>query len=161
MIADTYKYDSVTVARYIVAQANERRVTINMTKLQKLLYIAYGLYLAVREERLTDEHAQAWPYGPVFPRTRRRLLKTNLYDISLSDKELDKIKKDNDASDLIDLVFRSFGAWTAGELTAWSHGEGTPWESTVSLEGFKWGDSIPDELIQSYFKLLIDGPANE
>ena len=37
MISDTYKYDSVTVANYIIAFANQNKFFINMTKLQKLL----------------------------------------------------------------------------------------------------------------------------
>lgn len=79
MINDTYKYDSVTVANYIIAFANENKFFINMTKLQKLLYIAYGVYLSVKNERLTNEHPQAWPYGPVFPTTRNRLIKKRFF----------------------------------------------------------------------------------
>jgi uncharacterized phage-associated protein len=33
---------------------------MNMTKIQKLTYIAYGTYLTIKDERLTDEHPQAW-----------------------------------------------------------------------------------------------------
>ena len=72
---DTYKYKSTIVATYIAALANEKRVSVNMTKIQKLLYIAYGIYLAVKDSRLTNEHPQAWPYGPVFPTTRNKLQK--------------------------------------------------------------------------------------
>ena len=36
-------YDSVEVAMYICAYWNENGSEINMTKLQKLLYIAYGI----------------------------------------------------------------------------------------------------------------------
>lgn len=75
MICDNYKYSSVVLAYYIVALMNQRGLEINMTKLQKLLYIAYGTYLAIKNQRLTNEHPQAWPYGPVFPTTRNRLLK--------------------------------------------------------------------------------------
>lgn len=49
---DEYAYNSVTVATYVVALANSKKLGINMTKIQKLLYIAYGVYLVVKKSRL-------------------------------------------------------------------------------------------------------------
>ena len=49
MAEDTYKYMSTDLARYIVAYANDQRYNINMTKIQKLLYVTYGIYLAVKK----------------------------------------------------------------------------------------------------------------
>ena len=113
MISDTYKYDSVTVANYIIAFANQNKFFINMTKLQKLLYIAYGVYLYVKNERLTNEHPQAWPYGPVFPTTRNKLIKKDFSEISLSDENLEKIARDSEMESLMKLVFGSYGSKTA------------------------------------------------
>ena len=42
---DKYLYTSTDVATYLVALANERRIFINMTKVQKLLYITYSVFL--------------------------------------------------------------------------------------------------------------------
>lgn len=155
MEQETYKYNSVIVAKMIATMANERHLTVNITKVQKLLYIAYGTYLAVKDERLTNEHPQAWPYGPVFPTTRNRLLKADLYAISVNDPALAEIRQDEDMSALLDLVFDNFGQWTASQLSEWSHGDGSPWQKTVSNDDFKWGERIPDEYIQSYFKTII------
>lgn len=154
-----YKYNSVKVAKLIVATANNKHLSINMTKVQKLLYIAYGIFLAVKKRRLTNEHPQAWPYGPVFPTTRNKLLKIDLYSIAASDSDLSDIKDDDEIKSLIELVFRSFGSWSAAQLTDWSHGEGTPWQKTVSTEGFSWGHQIPDEYIKSYFASIISNGA--
>jgi len=44
-------YPSDTVAKYIVATVSERRVPINVTKVQRLPYIAYCAYLALRDGR--------------------------------------------------------------------------------------------------------------
>lgn len=155
MEKDAYRYDSVVMARLIVAYANDNGYTINMTKAQKLLYIAYGLCLAINGERLVNEHPQAWPYGPVFPTTRNRLLKVNIYAISMDDKELVEISKDADTMGLVELVFRSFGKWSASGLTGWSHKPGSPWDHTVNVEGFKWGDRMEDNDIRNYFKGII------
>lgn len=149
------KYNSVLFARYLIANANERAVPINMTKVQKLLYICYGVYLSARDSRLVNEHPQAWPYGPVFPTTRNKLLKENFYKIRKTDSEFDEIRADTDIAELIDLVFRTYGSWTAAQLSAWSHSNGSPWELTVESKGFKWGQQMNDEQIKDYFTMLI------
>lgn len=148
-------YCSVDVARYIIAIANSKGIGINMTKVQKLLYISYGVFLAVKGERLLNEHPQAWPYGPVFPSTRNHLLKENFYEISIGDSKFSVMRANEELNSLLNSVFSSFGNWTAGQLTEWSHQDGSPWENTTLLEGFVWGAIIPDNLIQDYFKLII------
>jgi len=147
--------NSVAVARYVVAYARKNGYSINMTKLQKLLYILYGTYLAISGKRLVNERPQAWPYGPVFPITRERLLNEDFYSIEYSAEEFSEIKKDDDITSLMNSVFGFFGSWTASRLTQWSHSEGTPWELTTSEPGFKWGKVIPDDRIQAYFKSII------
>lgn len=148
-------YTSVNIARYIVALSNSKGVPINMTKLQKLLYVAYGLYLAVNNTRLFEEHPQAWPYGPVFPTTRNKLLNVNFYEIDYNSEEFSVLREDSDINALLTAVFNAFGGWTASQLTVWSHMNGTPWERTTEIDGFKWGDQIPDEFISSYFKMIL------
>ena len=149
---DTFKYNSVDVAKYIVAYANDNGFIINMTKLQKLLYIAYGVYMAVKGERLTNEHPQAWPFGPVFPTTRNKLLKTDFNEFHLSGEVSDSLGKDAELVSLITLVFNTFGWKNATYLSEWSHQPGSPWDKTRMSRGFKWGDRIPDEYIVEYFK---------
>lgn len=148
-------YTSVNIARYLIACCNAKGIGINITKLQKLLYIAYGVYLAVNDVRLFSEHPQAWPYGPVFPTTRNRLLKEDFYGIDMNSDEFSEIKKDEDINALVSSVLASFGDWTAYQLTRWSHQNGSPWEKTTELDGFSWGDQIPDEFISPYFKMMI------
>lgn len=155
MIEDKFQYNSVVVAKYIVAYANENRYAINITKLQKLLYITYGIYLAVTNERLTNEHPQAWPFGPVFPTTRKRLLKKDLDTITMSDEDLKEISKDSNMISLMNLVFSTFGSYTASALTAWSHKPDSPWDKASKAPLFVWGDVINDELILDYFKKRI------
>jgi len=153
--SETYRYNSVDVARFIIATANEKRISINITKVQKLLYIAYGLYLAVKNEHLTDEYPQAWPYGPVFPITRTRLVDADFYSITFESPNLAEMKRQDDIRSLFELVFNHFGQWTASQLTAWSHSDGSPWERTVDQNGFSWGTRIPDEYIKPYFQSMI------
>lgn len=156
-IKDSYKYLSTDVAFYLIAKANEAKIGINVTKAQKLLYIVYGAYLRVYGERLLNEHPKAWPYGPVFPTTRKAILKRiaaeelefPMYEVS------EELKTDDKLNKVIDFALKHFGSWNAGQLTTWSHQDGTPWSQTVDFPGFKWGAVIPDEFIYQYFFRLI------
>ncbi|MCL2039094.1 MAG: DUF4065 domain-containing protein [Bacteroidetes bacterium] len=145
------KYNSVEVAKYIAAYWNENGAEINMTKLQKLLYIAYGTWLAVKNERLVDEHPQAWPYGPVFPTTRNKLSNIDLKKINTNDNEFQIIKNDLSVNKLLSIIFNTFGDWNASKLSEWSHKNGSPWYYTTQMPDFKWGDQIDDITIQEYF----------
>lgn len=155
MFNDTYRYNSVVVAFFIVAWANQQKVSINLTKTQKLLYIAYGANLILSNDRLCNEHPQAWPYGPVFPTTRNKLLKADLNQITMKHSELEKVKDDTYLTSLMQFVFTEFGNKTAGQLTAWSHSPNSPWDETTHLSSFKWGMEIPDAYIYNYFSNLI------
>ena len=149
------QYQSIILAKYIAAYLNDKHVDMNITKIQKLTYVMYGLYLAATGERLIDERPQAWPYGPVFPKTRKYLIKHNPYKILMPDEDLTEISKDENVSLLMDKVFETFGSWSALKLSDWSHKEGSPWEATISAPGFKWGDRIDDDSISAYFGRFI------
>lgn len=155
MIREEAKYNSVQVAYYIIACVNERGLDINMTKLQKLLYIAYGTYLSINGERFTGEHPQAWPYGPVFPTTRNKLIKVDFDSIDFSNDKIASIKDDEYLKSLIDLVLSGFGNYNAATLSSWSHKPNSPWDLTTRMVGFKWGDRIPDEYIKDFFDTIV------
>lgn len=157
-INDTFRYKSTDVASYLVSLANERHITVNMTKVQKLLYIVYSVFLRVYKERLLNEHPQAWPYGPVFPSTRNKLLDEDLTMISceiISPVILDKMRNDNQLNEIIDFVFDNFGKWNAGQLSEWSHSSGSPWHTATKSRGFRWGHVISDNSIFEYFSTII------
>lgn len=157
---DTYKFNSVDVAKYIAGKANERNIFLNITKIQKLLYIAYGVYLRVYEERLTDEHPQAWPYGPVFPTTRKKLLHFELGSIKPADSP-QGLQTNPEFNKVVSFTLDNFGKWNAAQLTEWSHREGSPWYFATQTDGFKWGDRIPDEVIYEYFLQRISIKAED
>jgi uncharacterized phage-associated protein len=148
-------YKSTVLAKYIAAYLNDKGADVNMTKIQKLTYIVYGTYLAVNGKRLVDEHPGAWPFGPVFPKTRKKLSNVDLNSIRFSDRELEEIKKDKSVESVMDAVFKTFGHRSANVLSAWSHKEGSPWERTRSSDGFRWDDTIEDEYIKSYFEKIL------
>ena len=65
------EFSSSNVMAFVIrfCQSADAPIHVDKAKSQKLLYCCYGAVLAETNERLTDEHPKAWPYGPVFPRT--------------------------------------------------------------------------------------------
>lgn len=150
---DTYKYRSGDVAIYMIAYANENKIYINMTKTQKLLYVAYGTYLAVKDKLLINEKPYAWPSGAVFQRVREILLNEDFHSINLNDCRIKELRKDKEFNKLIKLVFDTLGKKTMYELVTLSTSENTAWYEVTN--GSRFGDMIPDKLTKDYFSKII------
>ena len=61
-------WNAFASANYIIENLHKHGVRdLTNLKLQKLLYFAYGMHLAVYEEPLFESEIQAWRLGPVIP----------------------------------------------------------------------------------------------
>ena len=145
-------YDSILLAKFLLSLAREKYYSLNMTKLQKLMYIVYGYYLANFNHKIVSESAQAWPYGPVFPAVHKRVDYTKI--IPLSDPVFSEIRHDIELVRVLDRVVETYANITASQLSNWSHKDGSPWKKTTERSNFRWSNEIPDELIKGYFSTL-------
>ena len=139
------KLDSVAVAKHIAYLCYENGYDCNHTKIQKLLYICYGAFLAEYNVKLVDEQPQAWQYGPVFPEVFRYIAKSGQDYAEKMNINDEKIAKD------ICQIVKCFGIYPAGKLSAWSHITGSPWDQVVMKDKPEWGVPIPDKIIKEYF----------
>ena len=140
--------DSVLLAKTLRHMAVIEQVELTQSQIQSILYIAYGVRLAQKNERLTSEHPQMWQYGPVFPRAYNRLRKDAddgtdaYYSLKTSHPNIFTYLQN---------CFRRY-AWTkACILTAPHLSEGTPWAQTRKSNPDRWGVRIEDELIRDWF----------
>lgn len=61
-------YPVKAVANAFLQIAEKHDAKLSPLKLQKLVYISHGWHLAIEGQNLvSDEFAEAWQYGPVFP----------------------------------------------------------------------------------------------
>src|SRR5271154_4906780 len=60
-------YNAKQIATEFIQLANADGKKLTPMQLQKLVYFAYGWYLAITGERLIDERVEAWQWGPVIP----------------------------------------------------------------------------------------------
>ena len=154
-----FKYTSIAIAQMLRWQAYKtQNVLLNKTQLEKLLYITYGIYAALTNERLCEESPKAWPFGPVFPRVAKHV------DVDLPPQEWKKEEYEADPNlrKAIDFVVGTYSHTTAKVLSAWSHEEDGPWYQTIygkkeveDVQGNKivpaWNTPIDFSLIKEYF----------
>lgn len=142
-------YDSVVSAKLLLALANEKGHALNVTKTQKLLYLIYGYFLANYDSIIFDEAPKAWPFGPVFPRTRKKIDYTKVY--YRNNPEFEHIIKDEVLVDCMNKVIDTYAKFSAGTLSEWSHNEGGPWYRMTQEDDFDWNKPIKNEYIKEYF----------
>jgi uncharacterized phage-associated protein len=107
-------------------------------KLQKLTFIANGWNLAITNQPLVDEEAEAWDNGPVFRDiwSKIRDLGTDArgqildYGRNPVAENLTPVERQ-----VVEHVWRKYGSFSADTLSDMTHQEGTPWTNAYFGRG--------------------------
>ena len=129
--------------------------------IQKLTYIAHGWNLAINKEPLVSEAPEAWDNGPVF-----RSIWDHIRDYGYDKKNrllIDPINEQaysasfsQEEREVLDHVWRKYGARTANELSRMTHEPNTPWSKAYFERGRN--ASLPNqEIRQHYIDLAMAG----
>ena len=128
---------------------------ITNLKLQKLLYYAQGLYLAIYNEPLFSENIEAWPHGPavrvvhnIYSFIKGVPIKINI--TKQDENVITKIEEDNKANSIVNLTYNNFAIYTAWQLRNMTHEDNSPWDLTQKNKGIF--SIIDNEEIKEYFK---------
>ncbi len=125
-------------------------------KIQKLLYFADGIALAVTDKPLFLEKIYAWPHGPVIKEVYD-VLKANGRDEIAFDKDnlktVNEINNDSELSNILETTYDNYAGYTAWQLREKSHVAGGPWQVTVDTKGMQ--REISANIIEEYFKKNI------
>ncbi|NUQ82954.1 MAG: SocA family protein [Bacteroidetes bacterium] len=160
-------YNPIQIANFFILKAKEENIKVGHLKLQKLLYYAYGWYLAVKgsaQSQLFSEPIQAWKYGPVVPSIYHEC---KSYGDEIITEPLKKkphfaniygyteVDPPTDAEDVefLEKVWRTYKNFTGFQLSDATHSEGSPWH--IATEGgtkVRFGQDIDDNLIYDYFR---------
>ena len=124
------------VANYFLSAAKRDRVPVTHLKLQKLVSIGYGFYLAAFGERLFDEHIEAWALGPVVPELYHEFKRFGYEPITKRATMFDHHNgrfyrprvADPRAKAVLGFVWKRYGTRTASQLVQLTHARGTPWQ---------------------------------
>jgi uncharacterized phage-associated protein len=119
--------DCLNAARYFIMRAYEDGIEAEMTnmKVQKLLYYAQSLHLALHNEPLFEEEIQAWRYGPVCPPAYRFYCEFEAKQLPIPGKE--SLLQLSEKKELLEEVWGYFGGYHAYRLSDMTHGE-FPWK---------------------------------
>ena len=155
-------YSAKAVANYFLSQYRSHGIT--PLKIQKLVYLAHGWHMAYFDDPLvSDEWAEAWQYGPVFPslyhdfKHRGRLPIIDLAkDLDPDLKETTPVidKSDERIRKLLDRVWEVYGKSTGIELSEICHVPESPWDTARKEFGTRINAHIEDDVIREYYKAL-------
>lgn len=148
-------YSPKQIANYFLSKYGSDN-DITPMKLIKLVYIAHGWYLGIKDQTLIDENPEAWKYGPVISSLYHEYKHLGNYPIKIDFSN--SIGLDNDEDErFLDRIWEVYGKFSAIELSAKTHKSGTPW--TKVWNQIKHGDyffvQIPENEIKNYYKTLI------
>ena len=155
------RYPAGAIANFMLDTARHDRVPVTHLKLQKLVYMAYGMSTLFVEEPLFGEEIQAWRYGPVVPDLwhefkayRWRPIKGRSLEY---DPDHDRVtrpvvdSRDTEINNILDLTWERYGYVTAATLVSLTHANGTPWAETVEQHDGEFGHPIDPKLIAAHF----------
>ena len=136
---------------------------ISHLKLQKLVYISHGWHLGIFDKELvTDEFAEAWKYGPVFPSLYHEFKAFGSKPITRLAKDLDEeefrvftpriSQTDSQRIELLCKVWDGYGNLTAGQLSELTHQEETPWSEVWKKSPGIRNLHIENEIIKDHYK---------
>ena len=158
-------YTTQQVANYFLGRAEAESMPMTQLKLIKLVFLAYGWYIAVMKSKLFNEQIEAWQHGPVVPSIYHEFKDFRSDPISRKAMDLDLdtwdfttpeiSETDNETILVLDRVwgvYKNFSGWDLRERT---HKNGTPWHQ-VYKQGER-GIKIKDSDVQAYFEKEIRG----
>lgn len=136
------------VARWFLSRNRVRSLggeadLISNLKLQKLLYYAQGIHLALYGAPLFADPIEAWQYGPVVESVYQTYKHNGADAIKIFEPPAENFSEQEEST--LQFVEKAFGQFSAWKLMDMTHAE-TPWKETRINEEIK-----PVE-IQRYFE---------
>ncbi len=157
-------YSVKAVANSLINIASTEGQYLTHLKLQKLMYYVSGYYVASTDQSLIDHTFEAWDYGPVVPSLYYDFRKYGNAPISLAtdyqwdtDAEIATPPVAGDAvfNKVLDFVWRSYGKYSAAQLSDMTHELGSPWDITKKNNpGIKNAD-IPLDILKEHFSKFV------
>jgi len=155
-------FSSEAVANYLLDLAEAERVRLTPMKLVKLVYIAHGWYLAIKDQPLIDDKVEAWQYGPVVPdvyHSFKRFGGREIDSRATGGSWLDGFahlpldQSADDARQIIRKVWDVYGRFTGPQLMSLTHKAGTPWYQVWHDKGGckRRHVDIDDHVIKKHF----------
>ena len=154
-------YDLRAIANYFIERGKIEVKDVSPMKLQKLMFFAYGLYLASKNTPLFSDRFEVWPYGPVISdlyhtvkgygsrSIDKPILELDLKTMEFLVPRVDE--KDKELSTFLPEFWTTYRDYDAIQLSNATHAEGTPWKRALDENM----TVIPDDYMREYFKKYL------
>ncbi|MDR2151447.1 MAG: DUF4065 domain-containing protein [Helicobacteraceae bacterium] len=170
---ECFELSPIAIANRFVTNGIDGNRPVDLLKVVKLVYFAYGATLAYFRKRLFDEPIEAWNYGPVVPSVYhsfkhygkgvitevaqevimdKKTYKFSLNTPHLQDTDINKLLanvSDGRKCNILDVVWETYGKYSGAALVDLTHKEGSPWGKV--FESDKAHIELRDEDIEEYF----------
>lgn len=146
-------YNIIDIARLTINKMIYNKTDINITRLQKYLYIIYGTYLVLYDKTISSEPPSCFETGPLF-KTIQRDYKKNILNLNKQHQLINKIKNDKNLNKIIDNVINHFSKYEAYNIALWTMEENNAW-SKAEKESDRWGNELNDNDIKEDFKKIL------
>lgn len=146
-------YDVLSVADAILRIAKAKGKSLTPMQLVKLVYIAHGWSLALRNRDLFANRIEAWKYGPVIPDLYRATKQygRNPMPLELIGNE-ENFPVSPDDKKFLEEVYDVYSHLDGIQLSYLTHQAGTPWSQVYHPE---INANITDDMIRSHYQELL------
>lgn len=151
------RHSCVDIANKFIEFYKNKNESLSHRKLQSLVYLSYGFYLAFENKKLFNERLEAWIHGPVCRDLYYKIKKTNdSYDVKNTLVVSNQPKEKSDIINQVALyIEKNFGKMTANQLE-----ELTCLPSGAWYKAYNYKDDISielqDEHIRSEINFIVD-----
>lgn len=156
---------ALQTANTIIRQSLATGHMVDQLKLQKLLYLAQGISLAVRDRPLFPDKIEAWQYGPVVRSVYNAAkhhgaapIAATLRGVHVGSKTIPE--SNSEAQSIVNETLRVYGDLTGVQLVALTHRpntpEGQPWvNARARANPLNNSPTISVESMHESFKSLL------
>ena len=140
----TMTYTPQHIANYFLEKADAEGIPMSQLKLMKMVYIAYGWYIALTDKPLFDEPIEAWQHGPVieslyheFKHFKNRPIDELALEIDMDTFEVVTPRvpdEDAEAQLILSKVWVSYKRFKAWALRNKTHEKGGPWDKVYKKD---------------------------
>jgi uncharacterized phage-associated protein len=146
------KLSAIDIANYFLSLTDlDSGEGISNLKLQKIMYYAQALHLALFDKVLFEDNIEAWPHGPVISNIYHdcKIYKNNPIPSAQIDISLYPPKIQN----YLNQIYYTYGQYSAWILRDLTHIKNTPWD--LVYENNSSSVEIPTELMKNFYRTLI------
>jgi len=154
----TANYTAYQIAQYFIWKDFVDPKNLTHLKLQKLLYLAQGWYLAYTGKQLFSDRIFAWKFGPVIKDIYHIYKHRGNSELKMSYQNFSEPNYISlEVKQFLNKIWDSYAKFDAIVLSELTHIKGSPWSETIrenagSLDNLENDVEIPLNRIQMYFR---------